>query len=105
MWRWERYSSSGSCEFCTFSASFSRIGTISAYADAEEKQAQKADKRYSTRNLGMIAHFEDVAVSRDQKGKKMGLRILEALIYVARELGCYKVRFADIILVSLLTSQ
>lgn len=41
--------------------------------------------------LGIVGHVEDIAVARDQKGKKMGLRILEALIHVAGERGCYKV--------------
>lgn len=41
--------------------------------------------------MGLVAHLEDVAVSRDQKGKKMGLRILEALVAVAKEVGCYRV--------------
>jgi hypothetical protein len=41
--------------------------------------------------LGVVGHIEDIAVARDQKGKKMGLRILEALTFAASERGCYKV--------------
>jgi glucosamine-phosphate N-acetyltransferase len=41
--------------------------------------------------LGVVGHIEDIAVARDQKGKKMGLRILEALTFAANEKGCYKV--------------
>ncbi|KAF2097787.1 glucosamine 6-phosphate N-acetyltransferas-like protein, partial [Rhizodiscina lignyota] len=47
-------------------------------------------ERKFTHNMGLVGHFEDVAVSRDQKGKKMGLRILEAVLHVAREVGCYR---------------
>jgi glucosamine-phosphate N-acetyltransferase len=41
--------------------------------------------------LGVVGHIEDIAVAKDQKGKKMGLRILEALTYAAEQRGCYKV--------------
>lgn len=45
----------------------------------------------STYDLGKFAHFEDIAVAKDQKGNKIGLRVLEALIYLAKQVGCYKV--------------
>lgn len=42
-------------------------------------------------NLGMVGHIEDIAVAKDQQGKKLGLRIIQALDHVAKEVGCYKV--------------
>lgn len=42
--------------------------------------------------LGLVGHIEDIAVARDQQGKKLGLRIIQALDYVAEKVGCYKVR-------------
>lgn len=42
-------------------------------------------------NLGLVGHIEDIAVARDQQGKKLGLRIIQALDHVAKEVGCYKV--------------
>ena len=39
----------------------------------------------------MVGHIEDIAVSKDQQGKKLGLRIIQALDYVAEKVGCYKV--------------
>lgn len=42
-------------------------------------------------NLGMVGHIEDIAVAKDQQGKKLGLRIIQALDYVAEKVGCYKV--------------
>jgi glucosamine-phosphate N-acetyltransferase len=45
--------------------------------------------------LGVVGHVEDIAVARDQKGKRMGLRVLEALLFAARERGCYKVSLAQ----------
>lgn len=45
----------------------------------------------SLHNLGLVGRIEDIAVSRSQKGKKMGLRVLEALMYVSVQAGCYKV--------------
>lgn len=41
--------------------------------------------------LGLVGHIEDIAVAKDQQGKKLGLRIIQALDYVAEKVGCYKV--------------
>ncbi|KAF9884767.1 Glucosamine-phosphate N-acetyltransferase-like protein [Aspergillus nanangensis] len=41
--------------------------------------------------LGMVGHIEDIAVEQGQQGKKLGLRIIQALDYVACHVGCYKV--------------
>jgi hypothetical protein len=46
---------------------------------------------YSIHNLGMVGHIEDIAVAKDQQGKKLGLRIIQALDHVAAQVGCYKV--------------
>ena len=45
----------------------------------------------SIHNLGLVGHIEDIAVARDQQGKKLGLRIIQALDHVAEKVGCYKV--------------
>ncbi|KAH7309149.1 acyl-CoA N-acyltransferase [Stachybotrys elegans] len=41
-------------------------------------------------NLGAVGHIEDIAVAKDQQGKKLGLRIIQALDFVAEKVGCYK---------------
>ncbi|KAF2722232.1 acyl-CoA N-acyltransferase [Polychaeton citri CBS 116435] len=41
-------------------------------------------------HLGLVGHIEDIAVAKDQQGKKLGLRIIQALDYVAEHVGCYK---------------
>jgi len=41
-------------------------------------------------NLGLVGHIEDIAVAKDQQGKKLGLRIIQALDFVAENVGCYK---------------
>ena len=41
--------------------------------------------------LGLVGHIEDIAVEKGQQGKKLGLRIIQALDYVAAKVGCYKV--------------
>ena len=46
----------------------------------------------SIHDLGMVGHIEDIAVAKDQQGKKLGLRIIEALSGVAEKVGCYKVK-------------
>jgi glucosamine-phosphate N-acetyltransferase len=46
--------------------------------------------RLSIHNLGQVGHIEDIAVAKDQQGKKLGLRIIQALDYIASQVGCYK---------------
>ncbi|KAI9933850.1 hypothetical protein ASPWEDRAFT_103382 [Aspergillus wentii DTO 134E9] len=41
-------------------------------------------------SLGLVGHIEDIAVEKGQQGKKLGLRIIQALDYVAAHVGCYK---------------
>jgi glucosamine-phosphate N-acetyltransferase len=41
-------------------------------------------------NLGLVGHIEDIAVAKNQQGKKLGLRIIQALDHVAEKVGCYK---------------
>ncbi|CAD0109147.1 unnamed protein product [Aureobasidium uvarum] len=38
----------------------------------------------------IVGHIEDIAVAKDQQGKKLGLRIIQALDHVAEKVGCYK---------------
>ena len=45
----------------------------------------------SIHNLGLVGHIEDIVVNKDQQGKKLGLRVIEALDYIAERIGCYKV--------------
>lgn len=52
-------------------------------------------------SLGMVGHIEDIAVEKGQQGKKLGLRIIQALDYVAAQVGCYKVSFGFIWMFSL----
>jgi len=47
-------------------------------------------------DLGLVGHIEDIAVTKDQQGKKLGLRIIQALDFVAEKVGCYKVCFVFI---------
>ncbi|PYH45364.1 fumarate hydratase [Aspergillus saccharolyticus JOP 1030-1] len=41
-------------------------------------------------SLGMVGHIEDIAVDKDQQGKRLGLRLIQALDFVAEKVGCYK---------------
>jgi hypothetical protein len=45
----------------------------------------------SIHSLGSVGHIEDIAVAKDQQGKKLGLRIIQALDFMASKVGCYKV--------------
>lgn len=46
--------------------------------------------RNSIHNLGLVGHIEDIAVAKDQQGKKLGLKIIQALDFIAEKVGCYK---------------
>lgn len=41
-------------------------------------------------NLGKAGHIEDIAVAKDQQGKKLGLKMIQALDFIAEHTGCYK---------------
>lgn len=45
----------------------------------------------SIHNLGLVGHIEDIAVAKDQQGKKLGLYLIQMLDHIAKEVGCYKV--------------
>ncbi|CED82326.1 Glucosamine-phosphate N-acetyltransferase [Phaffia rhodozyma] len=47
-------------------------------------------ERKFLRNAGLVGHIEDIAVSKDLQGKKLGLRIIQALTGLAESQGCYK---------------
>ena len=40
--------------------------------------------------MGLVGHIEDIAVAKNQQGKKLGLRMIQALDYLADQVGCYK---------------
>ncbi|KAL2842208.1 acyl-CoA N-acyltransferase [Aspergillus pseudoustus] len=40
--------------------------------------------------LGMVGHIEDIAVEKGQQGKKLGLRLIQALDFIAEKVGAYK---------------
>ena len=46
--------------------------------------------RDSLRNLGVVGHIEDISVAKEMQGKQFGLRIIQALDYIAEKVGCYK---------------
>lgn len=47
-------------------------------------------ERKFLRGLGRVGHIEDIAVSREMQGKKLGLRMIEALTHISEGVGCYK---------------
>ena len=47
-------------------------------------------ERKFLRGLGLVGHIEDIAVDRNQQGKKLGLRIIQALTHISETSGCYK---------------
>ena len=47
-------------------------------------------ERKFLRDLGLVGHIEDIAVDKSQQGKKIGLRIINALTSISEGCGCYK---------------
>jgi len=47
-------------------------------------------ERKFLRGLGSVGHIEDIAVDKNQQGKKLGLRIIQALTHISENIGCYK---------------
>ncbi|GAA6063921.1 hypothetical protein JCM10212_003539 [Sporobolomyces blumeae] len=47
-------------------------------------------ERKFLRNAGLVGHIEDVVVDPKQQGKKLGLRLLQALTKLSEGQGCYK---------------
>ena len=42
------------------------------------------------RGLGKVGHIEDIAVDKSMQGKKLGLRIIQALTDLSERVGSYK---------------
>jgi glucosamine-phosphate N-acetyltransferase len=47
-------------------------------------------ERKFLRGLGSVGHIEDIAVDERQQGKKLGLRVIQALTRLSENSGCYK---------------
>lgn len=47
-------------------------------------------ERKFQRGLSLVGHIEDIAVDEKQQGKKLGLRIIQALIRLSENSGAYK---------------
>ncbi|KAN0089618.1 glucosamine 6-phosphate acetyltransferase [Hyaloscypha variabilis] len=41
-------------------------------------------------DLGSVAHIEEIAIRKEEQGKGLGLKMLNALSSIAKEVGCYK---------------
>lgn len=60
------------------------------FADAKGGMTIAARLFYRIHSLASVGHIEDIAVAKDQQGKKLGLRIIQALDYISEKVGCYK---------------
>ncbi|KAI9713813.1 MAG: Glucosamine-phosphate N-acetyltransferase-like protein [Bogoriella megaspora] len=47
-------------------------------------------ERKFVHGMSSVGHIQDIAVAKNQSGKNLGLRMLTALDYLARDVGCYK---------------
>jgi hypothetical protein len=47
-------------------------------------------ERKFLRGLGVVGHIEDIAVDKSQQGKKLGLRVIQALTGISERQGAYK---------------
>lgn len=44
----------------------------------------------SIHNRGLVGHVEEIAVAREHQGKKLGLKLIQALDSIGKNVGCYK---------------
>jgi glucosamine-phosphate N-acetyltransferase len=44
----------------------------------------------SIHDLGSVAHIEEIAIRKEEQGKGLGLKMIQALSSVAKNVGCYK---------------
>jgi len=47
-------------------------------------------ERKFLRGLGSVGHIEDIAVDKGQQGRKLGIRVIQALTAISENSGCYK---------------
>lgn len=67
------------------------IVIISDHRDVVKAVGTLFIERKFINGMARIGHIKDVAVARDQKGKKLSIRIVEALTALATTLGCSRV--------------
>jgi len=41
--------------------------------------------------LGLCGHIEDIVVDKSQRGKRLGLYVIETLKHIGKSMGCYKI--------------
>ena len=70
---------------------------VYSHCENSENCIQRGANCYvcSIHGLGLVGHIEDIAVAKDQQGKKLGLSIIQALDCLAEKVGCYKVCFVS----------
>jgi glucosamine-phosphate N-acetyltransferase len=44
----------------------------------------------SIHECAIAGHIEDIAVAKSEQGKKLGLKIIQALLHISEAVGCYK---------------
>lgn len=65
------------------------------YVEVGSTHYPHANFRYSLCKLGTQGHIEDIAIRKGYQGKKLGVKLLAALDFIAEEVGSYKVCCLD----------
>lgn len=65
-------------------------GSCKSHFPSENRENADLTCLNSIHNLGLVGHIEDIAVAKDQQGKKLGLKLIQALDFIAEKVGCYK---------------
>ncbi|CAG7848922.1 SubName: Full=Related to glucosamine 6-phosphate n-acetyltransferase {ECO:0000313/EMBL:CCA68354.1} [Serendipita indica DSM 11827] len=66
------------------------ISIVSKQTDKVVATGSVFIERKFLRGLGSVGHIEDIAVSKDMQGKKLGLRVIQTLVALSEKAGCYK---------------
>jgi GNAT superfamily N-acetyltransferase len=48
-------------------------------------------ERKFLRSAGLVGHVEDIAVAKSMQGRKLGVKLINALEEIGRTQGCYKI--------------
>lgn len=75
----------------SLTASYYVVVVVDKQSDAILATGSVAVEYKFIRNAAKVGHIEDIAVRKDQQGKKLGVTLINVLTTLSESLGCYKI--------------